>query len=40
MLEGKMHYDNEDFLSFNRLFLSKPLIKACSDIGYEHPTVI
>jgi len=33
-------YDKADLISFHELFLSKQLVKACSDLGFEHPTVI
>lgn len=38
--DAKSHYDKEDLISFHQLFLSKPLVKACGDLEYEHPTVI
>jgi ATP-dependent RNA helicase RhlE len=38
--EAKRHYDKEDLISFHQLFISKPLVKACQDLDYEHPTVI
>ena len=37
---AKHHYDKEDLISFQQLFISKPLAKACSDLEFEHPTVI
>jgi len=38
--EAKMHYDKDDLIQFHELMLSKPLIRACSDLDYEHPTII
>ena len=38
--EAKMHYDKEDLIQFHELMLSKPLIRACSDLDYDHPTII
>ncbi len=38
--DAKIHYDKEDLISFHQLFISKPLVKACFDLEYEHPTVI
>ena len=38
--DAKIFYDKEDLISFHQLFLSKPLVKACNDLDYEHPTVI
>jgi len=38
--EAKHYYDKEDLISFHELFLSKPLVKACAELDYEHPTVI
>jgi superfamily II DNA/RNA helicase len=35
-----LHYDKEDLTTFHNLFLNKALTKACSDLEYEHPTVI
>ena len=35
-----MHYDKEDLISFHSLYISKVLAKACSELEYEHPTVI
>jgi hypothetical protein len=35
-----LHYDKEDLISFHSLYISKPLAKACSELEYEHPTVI
>jgi len=35
-----MHYDKDDLIQFHELMLSKPLIRACSDLDYEHPTII
>ena len=35
-----LHYDKDDLISFSQLFISKPLVKACNDLEYEHPTVI
>ena len=37
---AKHHYDKEDLISFHQLFISKPLVKACQELEYEHPTVI
>jgi len=37
---AKHHYDKEDLISFHELFLTKPLVKACHELDYEHPTVI
>ena len=37
---AKIHYDKEDLIQFHELMLSKPLVRACSDLDYEHPTVI
>lgn len=37
---AKEHYDKEDLIQFHELQLSKPLVRACSDMEYEHPTVI
>ncbi|CDW79227.1 rna helicase [Stylonychia lemnae] len=38
--DAKVHYDKEDLISFHQLFISKPLVKACQDLEYDHPTVI
>jgi hypothetical protein len=38
--DAKMFYDKEDLISFHQIFISKPLVKACHDLDYEHPTVI
>ena len=35
-----MHYDKEDLVTFHQLFVSKAIAKACSELDYEHPTVI
>ena len=35
-----LHYDKEDLISFHGLCVSKSLTKACSELEYEHPTVI
>jgi ATP-dependent RNA helicase DDX27 len=35
-----LHYDKEDLISFHSLYISKVLAKACSELEYEHPTVI
>ena len=37
---AKAHYDKEDLIMFHELNLSKPLVKACSDLDFDHPTVI
>ena len=37
---AKEHYDKEDLIQFHELMLSKPLVRACSELEYEHPTVI
>ena len=37
---AKDHYDKEDLIQFHELLLSKPLVRACSEMDYEHPTVI
>jgi len=37
---AKEHYDKEDLILFHELQLSKPLVKACSELDYDHPTVI
>jgi len=37
---AKEHYDKEDLIQFHELMLSKPLVRACSELDYEHPTVI
>jgi 5,10-methylenetetrahydrofolate reductase len=36
----QMHYDKEDLVQFHELMLSKPLVKACSELDYDHPTII
>jgi len=38
--EAKMHYDKEDLIQFHELGLEKPLVKACSDLDFDHPTII
>jgi superfamily II DNA/RNA helicase len=38
--EKKFKYDKEDLISFHELFLSKPLVKACTSLEYDHPTRI
>ena len=38
--DAKEHYDPEDLIQFHELMLQKPLVKACSDLGYDHPTII
>jgi len=35
-----LHYDKDDLIQFHELMLSKPLVKACSELDYDHPTVI
>jgi len=35
-----MHYVKEDLVTFHSLFVSKAISKACSELDYEHPTVI
>ena len=35
-----LHYDKEDLISFHNLFINKCLTKACSELEYDHPTVI
>lgn len=37
---AKEHYDKDDLIQFHELMLSKPLVRACTDMEYEHPTVI
>ena len=37
---AKHHYDKEDLISFHQLFITKPLVKACQELEFEHPTVI
>ena len=37
---AKEHYDKDDLIMFHELMLSKPLVRACSELEYEHPTVI
>lgn len=37
---SQFHYDKEDLVQFHELMLSKPLVKACSELDYDHPTVI
>lgn len=36
--DAKIYYDENDLISFHELFLSKPLVKACSKLNYDHPT--
>ncbi len=36
----KQKYEKEDLISFHELFLSKPLVKACNSLEYDHPTRI
>jgi len=36
----QLHYDKDDLVQFHELMLSKPLVKACSELDYDHPTVI
>ena len=38
--EPKANYDEEDLIGFDQLLLAKPLVRACTELGYEHPTVI
>lgn len=38
--EAAFHYDKEDLVQFHDLLLQKPLIRACSDLDYQHPTII
>ena len=38
--EAKLHYDKDDLIQFHELMLSKPLVKACSDLDYDHPTIV
>ena len=38
--EAKQHYDKEDLTVFQELMLAKPLVRACSDLEYDHPTII
>jgi superfamily II DNA/RNA helicase len=35
-----LFYDKDDLIQFHELMLAKPLVKACSDLEYEHPTII
>jgi hypothetical protein len=37
---GQLHYDKEDLIQFHELMLQKPLVKACSELDYDHPTII
>ena len=37
---AKIHYEKDDLISFNDLFLSRPLVKACNSLEYDHPTRI
>ena len=36
----KVKYTKEDLISFHELFLSKPLVKACNWLEFDHPTSI
>ena len=38
--QAKLFYDKDDLIQFHELMLAKPLVKACSDLEYEHPTII
>ena len=38
--EAKMHYDKDDLTVFQELMLAKPLVRACSDLEFDHPTII
>lgn len=38
--DAKSHYDQEDLIQFHELMLSKPLVRACTVLDYDHPTVI
>ena len=33
--ETKAHYDEEDLIGFDQLLLAKPLVRACTELGYE-----
>ena len=37
---AKDHYDAEDLILFHELRLAKPLVKACSDLDFDHPTIL
>lgn len=37
---AKIHYEKDDLISFHDLMLSRPLIKACNALQYDHPTRI
>lgn len=37
---AKEHYDEEDLIQFTELDMSKPLVRACTELGYDHPTII
>jgi len=37
---AKEHYDPDDLIQFHELHLAKPLVKACSDLDFDHPTII
>lgn len=37
---AKVHYEKDDLLSFHDLMLSRPLVKACNVLEYDHPTRI
>lgn len=37
---AKVHYEKDDLLSFHDLLLSRPLVKACNALEYDHPTRI
>lgn len=37
---AKEHYDEEDLIQFTDLAMSKPLVRACTELGYDHPTII
>ena len=37
---AKVHYEKDDLISFHELYISKPLVKACSALEYDHPTRI
>lgn len=37
---AKIHYEKDDLISFHDLFLSRPLVKACNSLEYDHPTRI
>jgi superfamily II DNA/RNA helicase len=38
--QAKLFYDKDDLVQFHELMLAKPLVKACSDLDYDHPTII